>query len=98
MRLIPNRELQNSKPPQSGSKNIRRSDLDLNLGQAKGRGEEEMAVDAVLGTPDVLPVMGSRRHLLLPVLHSIRNCVGWISAGAVNCAAARLDVAPAEVY
>ena len=72
--------------------------MDLHLGQAQPTREEEMAVDAVLGTPDALPVMGSRRHLLLPVLHSIRNRVGWISAGAVNCAAARLDVAPAEVY
>ena len=72
--------------------------MDLHLGQAQPTREEEMAVDAVLETPDALPVMGSRRHLLLPVLHSIRNRVGWISAGAVNCAAARLDVAPAEVY
>ncbi|HEY2462103.1 MAG TPA: NAD(P)H-dependent oxidoreductase subunit E [Candidatus Acidoferrum sp.] len=38
------------------------------------------------------------RHRLLPVLHAIQKRVGWISAGAVNYAALRLDVAPAEVH
>jgi NADH-quinone oxidoreductase subunit F len=32
------------------------------------------------------------------VLHAIQKRVGWISAGAVNYAALRLDVAPAEVH
>jgi NADH-quinone oxidoreductase subunit F len=40
----------------------------------------------------------SRRHRLLPVLHAIRNRIGWISPGAVNYIALRLDVAPAEVH
>ncbi|MGD1212338.1 MAG: NAD(P)H-dependent oxidoreductase subunit E [Candidatus Acidiferrales bacterium] len=40
----------------------------------------------------------SRRHLLLPVLHAIQEHIGWISAGAVNYVATRLDIAPAEVY
>jgi NADH-quinone oxidoreductase subunit F len=40
----------------------------------------------------------SRRHLLLPTLHSIQGRVGWISPGAVNYVSRRLDVAPAEVY
>lgn len=38
------------------------------------------------------------RHLLLPVLHAIHNRIGWISPGAINYAATRLEVAPAEVY
>ena len=40
----------------------------------------------------------SQRHKLLPVLHAIQARIGWISAGAVNYAALRLDIAPAEVY
>ena len=39
-----------------------------------------------------------RRHLLLPVLHAIQKRVGWISQGAINYAALRLDLPPAEVY
>src|SRR4030081_859401 len=40
----------------------------------------------------------SQRHLLLPVLHAIQNRIGWISHGAMNHVALRLDVPPAEVY
>jgi NADH-quinone oxidoreductase subunit F len=39
-----------------------------------------------------------KRHRLLPVLHAIHNRIGWISPGALNYLALRLDVAPAEVY
>jgi NADH-quinone oxidoreductase subunit F len=39
-----------------------------------------------------------KRHRLLPVLHAIHNRIGWISPGAQNYVALRLDVAPAEVY
>ena len=42
-----------------------------------------------------------RRHgpaSLLPVLHAIQNRIGWISPGALNYVALRLDVAPAEVH
>ncbi|HXJ94420.1 MAG TPA: NAD(P)H-dependent oxidoreductase subunit E [Terriglobia bacterium] len=39
-----------------------------------------------------------RRHRLLPVLHAIQNRIGWISPGALNYVALRLDVAPAEAY
>jgi NADH-quinone oxidoreductase subunit F len=41
---------------------------------------------------------GGRRHHLLPVLHAIQNRIGWISPGALNYVALRLDVAPAEVH
>jgi NADH-quinone oxidoreductase subunit F len=40
----------------------------------------------------------SPRHRLLPVLHAVQNRTGWISPGALNYVALRLDVAPAEVY
>src|SRR5918996_4725080 len=40
----------------------------------------------------------ARRHVLLPALHSVNDRVGWISRGAVNYLAERLDVAPAEIY
>ncbi len=39
-----------------------------------------------------------RRHRLLPVLHGIQSRIGWISPGALNYVALRLDVAPAEVH
>jgi len=41
---------------------------------------------------------GARRHLLLPVLHAIQKRIGWISPGALNHVALRLDIAPAEVH
>jgi NADH-quinone oxidoreductase subunit F len=40
----------------------------------------------------------SRRHRLLPVLHAVQNRIGWISPGALNYVALRLDIAPAEVH
>jgi len=40
----------------------------------------------------------AHRHLLLPILHAIQARIGWISPGAINYAALRLDIAPAEVY
>ena len=39
-----------------------------------------------------------QRHRLLPVLHAVNDRVGWISRGAINELARRIDVAPAEVY
>lgn len=38
------------------------------------------------------------RHQLLPVLHALNDQVGWISRGAINYIAQRLDIAPAEIY
>jgi len=38
------------------------------------------------------------RPLLLPALHAVNDRVGWISRGAINYIAERLDVAPAEIY
>jgi len=42
--------------------------------------------------------LGQRRHLLLPALHAVHDAVGWISRGAVDEIARRLEVAPADVY
>ena len=39
-----------------------------------------------------------QRHRLLPVLHAVQNRIGWISPGALNYVALRLDVAPADVH
>ena len=40
----------------------------------------------------------SRRHLLLPVLHSIQDRAGWVSRGALEYACRRLSIPPAEAY
>ena len=39
-----------------------------------------------------------RRHMLLPVLHALRDAVGWISEGGANEIARVLQVPPAEVF
>jgi NADH-quinone oxidoreductase subunit F len=39
-----------------------------------------------------------QRHLLLPTLHAVQKHIGWISPGALNYVALRLNVAPAEVH
>ncbi|MDG2428520.1 MAG: NADH-ubiquinone oxidoreductase-F iron-sulfur binding region domain-containing protein [Acidimicrobiales bacterium] len=39
-----------------------------------------------------------RRHLLLPVLHSLQRASGWISPGGLDHACAELEVPPAEAY
>ncbi len=40
----------------------------------------------------------NRRHLLLPVLHDVRDAIGWLSEGAINEISSALQVPPAEVY
>jgi NADH-quinone oxidoreductase subunit F len=40
----------------------------------------------------------SQRHKLLPVLHAVQSRIGWISHGALNYVALRLEIAPAEVH
>jgi len=40
----------------------------------------------------------AQRHLLLPTLHALNDRIGWVSRGAINYVAERLDVAPAEIY
>jgi NADH-quinone oxidoreductase subunit F len=40
----------------------------------------------------------SRRHLLLPVLHSLQDRMGWVSRGGLEYACRRLSVPPADAY
>ena len=42
--------------------------------------------------------MRSQRHLLLPVLHSLQDRVGWVSRGGLEYACRRLSVPPADAY
>lgn len=88
--------------------------MDLHLTNAQATAEERAAVDSELGAPESSWQGGqrqisdtraafdgdnhSRRHLLLPVLHAVQNRIGWISQGALNYVALRLDVAPAEIH
>ena len=88
--------------------------MDLHLTDAQATAEERAAVDSDLGVPESSWQGGQRqtaetraafngkasakRHRLLPVLHAIQNRIGWISPGALNYVALRLDVAPAEVH
>lgn len=87
--------------------------MDLHLTSAVATEEERAAVDSELGAPesswhggprnaaDTRAVTGnrnSRRDCLLPALHAVQNRTGWISPGAVNYVALRLDIAPAEVH
>ena len=78
--------------------------MDLHLSAAQATDSEKAAIDAVLAARepgDALlerPEPRSRQHLLLPVLHAIQDRAGWISPGALNYAAFKLDVAPAEVH
>ena len=88
--------------------------MDLHLTNAQPTEEERAAVDSELGAPETSWQGGprqstdtravfnadnrSRRHRLLPVLHAVQNRIGWISPGALNYVALRLDVAPAEIH
>jgi NADH-quinone oxidoreductase subunit F len=88
--------------------------LDIHLTNAQAAAEERAAVDSELGAPAsswqgaVRTASDSRaayngdshgkRHRLLAVLHAIQNRIGWISPGALNYVALRLDIAPAEVH
>jgi NADH-quinone oxidoreductase subunit F len=88
--------------------------LDLHLTDAQATSEERAAIDSELGAPESGWQGGPRqsgdtraafngdahgkRHRLLPVLHAVQNHIGWISPGALNYVALRLDVAPAEVH
>ncbi|NQV96445.1 MAG: NAD(P)H-dependent oxidoreductase subunit E [Acidimicrobiaceae bacterium] len=43
-------------------------------------------------------LLRNMRHLLLPTLHAVNDRIGWISRGAINYIAQRLDIAPADIY
>jgi NADH-quinone oxidoreductase subunit F len=72
-------------------------DLELGAPESVWQGGERKVADvrsAAGGNQKAV----SQRHLLLPVLHAVQKRIGWISQGAINYAALRLDVPPAEVY
>ncbi len=68
------------------------------LGPASSRWEGGPAADL----DDRLSEGGRRlrdqRHQLLPVLHALRDRVGWVSRGGLEHACRRLGVPPAEAY
>ena len=73
-----------------------RSAIDRELGlpaSAWHGGQRNGSIDGRVGAPSTIP-----RDRLLPVLHAVQSRIGWISAGAMNYIAARMDVAPAEIY
>jgi NADH-quinone oxidoreductase subunit F len=87
--------------------------LELHLTNDAATSDEKFAVDAILGAPGTqwtgaprdarqdgssAQAQGNRRHLLLPVLHSVQSHLGWLSPGTLNYTAVRLDVPPAEVH
>jgi NADH-quinone oxidoreductase subunit F len=87
--------------------------VEIHLTVERATSEERSAVDEVLGPTQIPPAAPAghgvlpsshespaenRRDLLLPILHAIQSRIGWVSPGAINYAAARLDVAPADIY
>ncbi|MGE3540293.1 MAG: NAD(P)H-dependent oxidoreductase subunit E [Candidatus Tectimicrobiota bacterium] len=87
--------------------------MDLRVRSAPPSVAERAAVDAVLGPPEadwteagrVSPQAvqagrtgQERRHLLLPALHALQDCRGWISPEGLDYLCQRLDLAPAEAY
>ena len=85
--------------------------MEIHLTSERAASEEQSAVDDILGPAKKPAVTASengvsfskadssnRRDLLLPVLHAIQSRIGWISPGALNYVATRLEVAPAELY
>ncbi len=87
--------------------------MELHLTSDAATQDEKSAVDLILGAPtsqwsgslrdaakdeQSSSEQPNRRHRLLPVLHSIQSRIGWLSPGALNYVAIRLDVPPAEVH
>ena len=67
--------------------------MDLHLTADRPTPEERAAVDRELDDNIQPP-----RHKLLPVLHAVQARIGHISPGAINHVAARMDIAPAEIF
>jgi NADH-quinone oxidoreductase subunit F len=87
--------------------------VELHLTSDAATHDEKFAVDLILGAPvsqwagsqrdaaqeeQFSSAQPNRRHLLLPVLQSVQSHIGWLSPGALNYVAVRLDVPPAEVH
>jgi NADH-quinone oxidoreductase subunit F len=87
--------------------------VDLHFTADLATNAEKSAVDSEMGAPEsgwsggarrmdydgrVAFSLAPHRDLLLPVLHAIQRRIGWISRGAINYVASRLDVPPAEIH
>jgi NADH-quinone oxidoreductase subunit F len=87
--------------------------VDLHLTEHRATDAEKAAVNSVLGREGahgsidaqaarndgrVVVAAPSRRDLLLPVLHAIQSRIGWISPGAINYVAVRMNLPPAEIH
>ncbi len=78
--------------------------MDIHLTGAQPTPDEIAAIDAELGQASLISgaevneAGRPQRHQLLPVLHALQSRIGWISLGAVNHTAQRMDLPPAEIY
>ncbi len=86
--------------------------MDLHLTEHQAVSSERTAIDGVLGSPKSGWEGGLRsnlesqasfsnktpRDLLLPTLHAVQSHLGWISPGALNYVALRMNLPPAEIY
>lgn len=87
--------------------------MDLHLTSDQPSEAEKSGVDLKLGSPHsgweggprgaetdghVAVRSAAPRDLLLPVLHAVQSRVGWISPGAINYIALRMNLPPAEIY
>jgi NADH-quinone oxidoreductase subunit F len=82
---------------------VERAAVDSLLGPAPEAARGLVREDGVRDAADHFLARGGAalrelRPLLLPALHAVNDRVGWISRGAINYIAERLDVAPAEIY
>jgi NADH-quinone oxidoreductase subunit F len=79
-----------------------RTAVDADLGAPESSWWVDLRQDGDWPIGDTRPALDGeirgKRHRLLPLLHAIQNRIGWISPGALNYVALRLDIAPAEVH
>ena len=79
--------------------------MDLKLIGATATEAEKAAVAAAVPAAMAVDAPGrvvrtarGMRHHLLPAIEAVQSAVGWVSPGAIDEIASRLDVPPAEVY
>jgi NADH-quinone oxidoreductase subunit F len=67
--------------------------MDIRIHGPEADEAERNAVNSVLGERERPP-----RDLLLPALHAVQDCFGWLQPGALNYICRRMDLPPAEVF
>lgn len=72
--------------------------IDAVLGADGGRTHDARRDERSLRTSIGGQVYRAERHHLLAAIHSVNDRVGWVSPGAVQHLARRLDIGPADVY